>query len=291
MESLLKEYKNSRPKKASSTMRADQLAFGKLKTHLGGSRLIQTITVKDVEMFRASLLKGLSPVTVNLHFRHLRAAFNAAMRWKYIEENPFSLPPEPEPEREPELVVDEVLRKILAATEDGEKKRLVLFALYTGMRPFEISRLKYENRVGGFIKMVGKRGRARMIPIVGDCAELFGAGDPQAWVFPRWRNPESISKMFRKLADDAGYPKGRLYDLRHTAASVLTAIGADVQTVSKMMGHTSTTTTLRYIHITKKHLERLAGKMDLAYKQLTKASADPIVIDKDKGISEGTDDS
>jgi Phage integrase family len=56
-------------------------------------------------------------------------------------------------------------------------------------------------------------------------------GDPLA--------PDRLSRSFRSLADVAGLPPVRLHDLRHDAASLALAAGADLKVVHDMLGHAS----------------------------------------------------
>jgi hypothetical protein len=52
----------------------------------------------------------------------------------------------------------------------------------------------------------------------------------------------------------------RIHDLRHTAASLLIASGANVKAVQSQLGHKSATTTLdRYGHLIPENLDRLRG--------------------------------
>jgi integrase len=56
-------------------------------------------------------------------------------------------------------------------------------------------------------------------------------GDPMA--------PDWLTRYFRSLADRAGLPPIRLHDLRHGAASLALAAGADLKVVQDMLGHSS----------------------------------------------------
>ena len=59
---------------------------------------------------------------------------------------------------------------------------------------------------------------------------------------------------------------GRLHDLRHTAASKMIVAGADLVTVSKILGHAAIQMTMRYAHPTPENMrlavEKLAGILD-----------------------------
>jgi len=56
-------------------------------------------------------------------------------------------------------------------------------------------------------------------------------GDPMA--------PDWLSRYFRQLNDASGLPPIRLHDLRHGAASLALAAGADLKVVQDMLGHSS----------------------------------------------------
>jgi integrase len=58
-----------------------------------------------------------------------------------------------------------------------------------------------------------------------------------------------IRRDFNEIVTRLKLPPIRYYDLRHSAASFLVALGVDVQTVSKIMGHSSAAFTLKqYVH-------------------------------------------
>lgn len=52
--------------------------------------------------------------------------------------------------------------------------------------------------------------------------------------------------MFKRARGKAKLPAFRLYDLRHTYASLLLSAGAPITYVSAQLGHVNPSTTLRY---------------------------------------------
>lgn len=61
--------------------------------------------------------------------------------------------------------------------------------------------------------------------------------------------PDGFRQVYIKTLDRAGLPRNRVHDLRHTAATLMFANGADVSTVQHALGHRSPNTTMNvYIH-------------------------------------------
>ena len=59
-----------------------------------------------------------------------------------------------------------------------------------------------------------------------------------------------LGKHFRSILDLAGLPRIRLYDLRHSAATIALAAGVSPKVVSEQLGHASTAFTLdTYAHV------------------------------------------
>jgi integrase len=92
--------------------------------------------------------------------------------------------------------------------------------------------------------------------------------------------PDSISASVSALIKRLKLPKGvSLHTLRHTQASQLLADGMDVATVSKRLGHTDSSTTMRvYAHVIQGR-DRAAAEMvekRRAKSVLARVSARPV---------------
>ena len=57
-------------------------------------------------------------------------------------------------------------------------------------------------------------------------------------------------------------PAFRLYDLRHTFGSRMAMAGVDLPTLKELMGHSTITTTMRYIHPTPEHKRAAVDKLE-----------------------------
>ena len=71
------------------------------------------------------------------------------------------------------------------------------------------------------------------------------------------------------------------HDLRHTFASHLVMAGAEITTVSKLLGHKSLTMTLRYSHLAPTHLTEAVSKLKNYYNSTAIAGA----VKKAKAVS------
>ena len=153
---------------------------------------------------------------------------------------------------------------------------LVDLAYACGLRRCELHRLNLEDiRLDeGFVRVRGKRGSERMVPMGRrTCADLrrylyqvrprfITAGTPQA-VFVSWRaggkrmHLYSINAVFRRLRRTHKLdPSFAPHALRHAFATHLVREGAPVQDVSEMLGHVKLETTQVYTHLVPLDLRR-----------------------------------
>jgi len=81
-------------------------------------------------------------------------------------------------------------------------------------------------------------------------------------------------KHFKKVAESIGRPDARPHDLRHTAATVAIAAGADVKSVQDLLGHATASFTLNvYAHTSDKMKKDTAARMQSYYDNLTAKEA------------------
>ena len=75
----------------------------------------------------------------------------------------------------------------------------------------------------------------------------------------------SIHLRLHRILDHAGCERVRFHDLRHTFATNALAYGMDIKTLSTILGHVSSATTLNtYSHVTDEMRQRAAVKIDRA---------------------------
>ncbi|HXN20741.1 MAG TPA: site-specific integrase [Candidatus Binatus sp.] len=131
------------------------------------------------------------------------------------------------------------------------------------MRPEEVFRIQAENvdfKQKSIFNPNGKTKAARRtIPMTDDVLSLLMLRVKRAeklrtpYVFPSPHDVQrpigSVKKAHRAAVTRAKITRRfRLYDLRHTFATRAVASGADLPTLSSLLGHASILMTMRYVH-------------------------------------------
>ena len=80
-------------------------------------------------------------------------------------------------------------------------------------------------------------------------------------------------KYFKKIAASIGRPDARPHDLRHTAATVAIASGADIKSVQDLLGHATSFTLNVYAHSSDQMKKDTAARMQSYYDNLTAKKA------------------
>lgn len=78
-------------------------------------------------------------------------------------------------------------------------------------------------------------------------------------------------KRFKKIATSIGRPDARPHDLRHTAATVAIANGADIKSVQDLLGHATASFTLNvYAHTSEQMMKDTAARVQGYYDNISK---------------------
>ena len=76
-------------------------------------------------------------------------------------------------------------------------------------------------------------------------------------------------KVFARDLRESGLRAIRFHDLRHTAATLMIAKGVDIATVQAILGHQKITTTMNYVHLLGRSLEKVSATFSLEPKRAT----------------------
>jgi len=241
--------------KSPSTVERDKWVFKRFIDYFGKDRLIQTITIKDIENFRSHLLTlDRKPSGINVDFRHLKASFNKAREWGYIEKNPFhKIKMLKEPKKAPVFISKEDMEKILKhlSQRDPEFHDFVVFVLETGARRMEALGIEREDIdfKNNFLRLKGKGNKERIIPMTRKVREILlkKYNKREGKIFNRW-TIGWVTKKWKKYMKELNY-NYRFHDLRHTTASWMAIKGVPIQFIQELLGHTNINITMIYAHL------------------------------------------
>ncbi|WP_022846759.1 tyrosine-type recombinase/integrase [Desulfurobacterium sp. TC5-1] len=235
------------------------------------------IDALDVKLFDRYIIhlrkKKLSFQTINGHIRHLKAAFNKAVNWNYIDKNPIaSYKLLKIQEKLPRFMMPEQIHKVASIIDNKILREIFYFLVYTGMRRGELVSLTWKQidlKNGIIILDKTKNKKVRIIPIHPFLKRILlekleEDPDPRERVFPV--KADFVTKGLKRYFRKAGIPEFRVHDLRHTFASLLAMEGVSLKIVKELLGHSDYKTTEIYAHIAEQTLfeavKRLPSNLD-----------------------------
>ena len=275
LSSFLEEYKtyinNTYSKKY--LKKAVIPSFSALQKNIPDMKL-DSISTRMIDQF-ISFVSASSKHSASLYHRTLKAAFNKAVVWNYIEVNPFDKIKTPKvPQSFPVFISESELIEILNKTEMQLMKDIFTTAFYTGMRLGELLNMKWNwidfNQdiitIKNSNEFNSKNKRERIIPIHQKVQAVlqtrFQLGKLQnALVFYRYENiklnEDFVSKQFKKAVRTAKLnDKIHFHSLRHSFASALVQRGISLYAVKELLGHGNIKTTQIYSHLQQENLSQ-----------------------------------
>ena len=157
------------------------------------------------------------------------------------------------------FLADDELRRLSAclAAHAGEwplQVAVIRLLLLTGCRKGEILTLRWSDYREGHLFLRDSKTGPRTVWLSGPARTVLdGLERTGQWVFPvaRGNRPHCASWLHAawwSIRAEAGLGDVRLHDLRHTHASIALRQGETVLAISRMLGHRSAETTLKYVH-------------------------------------------
>ena len=206
--------------------------------------------------------KRVSNYTLHTYYRVLNGALNAAVRAEIIKSNPFTKISKSEKIRLPEskrsyMTIEEVRALIATPMKNESVKGAYLFSCFCGLRISDIIKLQWKD-------VFVDRGQYRLsvsmqktkepiyLPLSPEALKWMPArGDktPDDHVFDL-PSPAMVNILIKPWAKAAGINKRfTFHTARHTFATMMLTLGADLYTTSKLLGHADVKMTQVYAKI------------------------------------------
>jgi integrase len=250
---------------------------GKLKAYKDGVARMSMLTPRWVEDFQDYLKfnAGLSLPSAAAYATGLRAILNQAVRDSVILKSPAAgVAPPKAPEKEIVFLSVPELRALSASAGNpawADVARAFLFGYYTGLRISDLRTFAWgqiSRQPLRIIKRQEKTGTGVYVPLAAPAWKLVDDGKehaPDERVF-RLPGTNAAYAKLKEWASAAGVAKNLTWHIaRKTFATQSLDNGADIYTVSKLLGHTTIKQAEKYAKVTDR-LKRAAvdGLPDLA---------------------------
>lgn len=219
----------------------------------------------------------LADFTLVLFEETVKAIFNKAVRDGLIPFNPIQDLAKEErfhvPDKHREYLTTDELKRFLAVETQTQAEQTVQkafgFSCMTGLRLGDMQRLRWSDiKTVGEVQAVSiiqhKTKRLVTVPLNDLALSLLPprpANGEDGIIFPLVKKPDNVAKYVRRIKEKAGIEKDFTYhSSRHSAATLAITAGAELYSVSKILGHGSIVSTQVYASV---NMEKKAKAVNL----------------------------
>lgn len=222
-----------------------------------------TITMADVDAFIiAQSNGGKKPATLCRQISSISSFYKFLKRNGYMVESPVKYESRPKIEKTiPHTIAHDTMMQAWSKTS-GELHAILTILMTTGVRIQEClditwDDIKWEKRQ---IIIHGKGGKQRIVYISDVLLwELQTVAKDKKWrIFPSWTQERVRREMYWVSREFDNLQHYSPHTIRHTYATELAKMGANVTTIATLMGHNSIKTTQKYIDMNQMETQQVA---------------------------------
>jgi site-specific recombinase XerD len=210
---------------------------------------------------------------------------SAAIRFFYVDTlgwtpMQLNLPPRPAHKQLPRVLSVEQLEHLFTTTDNPKHRALLMTAYAAGLRVSEVVRLQITDIESDPSRMLirinqgkGNKDRYSLLSerLLVELRTYWKIGCPRPWLFPGSKAHQPMpsgtaQKVYNQARARAGIEPGQgsgFHTLRHSFATHLFDAGVDPHTIQLLLGHRSIKTTLKYVHVSRRHLMQVKSPLDL----------------------------
>lgn len=212
-------------------------------------KMLNELTTSDMEDIYTYMLGRMANNSAICYMRKLKTMLIYAIREGYISQNPITFKFHKDKVKTEPLTIEEVRRirtKVLGSKSMENVRDLFIFQCYTGMAYRDMASLTQndikvdKDGKEWILKERVKTGVSAFIPVLPPVKEILVK---HQYLLPTLSN-QKYNSYLKEIQEVCGIEKTLHSHLaRHTCGTLLLNAGLDMQTVSKVLGHSSTKTT------------------------------------------------
>ena len=213
-------------------------------------------TAAMVEQYRDDRLAAKkSPATVRQDLAALSDCLKWAVKLRYLHANSAKVVERPSlPVKQDDPAAYLTPEQFGDLIDEAKQDRpLYKFAVWTGLRITELLALEWSDVRDGYVVVRRGKGRKqRIVPLLPQALKALKEiprrlNDPR--IFWWMRDRHTTLRRFQRRLGWAELPRFRFHDLRHTFGAYAAQAGVNLEVIAAAMGHTSTTVTKLYAHL------------------------------------------
>ncbi|MFI5218256.1 MAG: tyrosine-type recombinase/integrase [Bacteroidia bacterium] len=186
----------------------------------------------------------------------------------------YDLPRAKKETKLPTVFAEEEIKAMITAAGNIKHRVIICLAYSAGFRISEIINLKIgdidsQRMVITIRQSKGRKDRQVMLsPVLLEMLrEYYKIYKPAFWLFEGWKGMQyttrSIGLMLQRIKAKAGVTKkGSIHAVRHSFATHLLEGGTDLLSIKQLLGHNSLRTTMTYVHVSKRHIQKIMSPLD-----------------------------
>lgn len=295
----MEDYQRRKSETGQSQSNAMQISrvINHLKTYRGENVLLTDVnedycrgfirylqTAKTLVGRKKSIIRTVNKLTAYTYFICFSSALNEAVRRRLIPSNPTKFLSQDDrrmlravPPQRGYLSLEEVQKLIATDFKFPQIKQAFLFGCFCGLRISDIRALRWgdieQNDGQWSVSVLMTKTRERLyLPLSDEAMQWLperGTATKDAFVFTRLPQcATGLNHQVKKWIEKAGIDKNVCFHVsRHTFATSLLTLGADIYTTSKLLGHKNVHTTQVYAEVINQKKVDAVNLMGNAFKR------------------------
>ncbi len=246
--------------------------------------------VKDLARYHHLSPDELTDVQIQDYFVHLIGERKAAWSTCNIKFNGIKsfykgvldrdinavIPPRPRQKQLPCVLSQEDVWKLINSCDNMKHRTILLCTYSAGLRVSEVVVLKAKHIDSHRMTIRVEQGKGRKDRetllsefFLSELKAYWRGYRPGEWLFyGRDKSKpipiESVQKIYSKAKEKAGINKGRgIHTLRHCFATHLIEQGVPIHAIQRFLGHSSISTTSKYLHLTREFSFTIRSPLDV----------------------------